>query len=298
MRGVRQLIQILFDMVNWLNKHFEIVSIRGDEVLLVCPYCHSPKLYFNVRKRIGQCKRAKCTKTPSLYDLSKAVGATLSAEYYLTPETNTEPLKPKFEGLPQSAIPLVELDGDSRRLISKLPVIAEHVRDRGVSFQDQMLYKISFDGNRIFIPIFFQGKMVQYISRLPWWRKTTGVKYLYAKGESISNFLFHWDIAKLWPTITLVENTFNSIWLKKSLNSVSNFGSSLSKAQIDLIAEAKAQSVIFLWDQGAEARAEKAVNSLRARGIPAAYCTIKGQPDDHEEKELIELVTSVRSKVS
>ena len=275
-------------MLNWLNQNFEIISRNGAEVLLVCPYCHTPKLYFNVQKKIGQCKRAKCSKTPSLRHLIEIVGSTPPAEHYLSLEDDLEPLRAEIVELPKGSEQIVEQkDG---QLVSRYPKIAKRILDRGVSYANQALYQISFDQNRIYIPIFYEEKMVQYLSRAPWWRGPSRLKYLYAKGRPIGNFLFYWDVAQFWPRLTLVENTFVSIWLQDKLQTVSTFGSNLTKSQLDLIAGSRAETVVLLWDEGAEVRAEFAVSLLRNRGVSSSYCKIKGQPDDHSLEELVKIV--------
>lgn len=87
----------------------------------------------------------------------------------------------------------------------------------------------------------------------------------------------------------MVENTFNAIWLRDHINCSTNFGSHLSDAQAQKIIDApRVETIIFLWDEGAETRAEKAIEKIRKfrGGKNLAACYMKGQPDDHSLETL------------
>lgn len=134
---------------------------------------------------------------------------------------------------------------------------------------------------------------MNYVGRLKPSRSDTGkLRYKYAPGVKTNNYIFGWDECTLWPELTLVENTFNSIWLRNHINCSTNFGSHLSDRQIELIASSKAiKTVLLLWDEGAEISAQKAVKRLRNAGIASCLARIKGQPDNHSLETLVELAT-------
>mgnify|MGYP001558688012 FL=1 len=46
-------------LTDWLHT-FGVHSKVGDEYLITCPACKKPKLYFNIKKRVGDCKYVKC----------------------------------------------------------------------------------------------------------------------------------------------------------------------------------------------------------------------------------------------
>ncbi len=86
--------------------------------------------------------------------------------------------------------------------------------------------------------------------------------------------------------ILLVENTFNGIWLMDEFNGTSNFGSDLSKEQIELIRVSDVKRVVILWDEGAEKLARRAAERLKRLSVNAVALLIKGQPDNYSVEEL------------
>lgn len=128
-----------------------------------------------------------------------------------------------------------------------------------------------------------EGRVVQYVGRLV---EGDGLRYKYAR-KHVQKYIFGWSESKLWNTLCLVENTFNSIWLRESLNCTTNFGSNLSPRQINMIKSSHAKSVVLLWDEGTGAACRKAVKALRKVGVPAAFVSMNGQPDDHPLSNLV-----------
>jgi hypothetical protein len=115
----------------------------------------------------------------------------------------------------------------------------------------------------------------------------TSLRYLYCPGVKTREYIFNWDNARHWKRLSLVENTFNAMWLR-NYQYTTNFGSHMSEAQAQLIAASAVESVVLVWDENAEREAEKAVNLLQNKfGIPAAYVKISGQPDDHPKEMLL-----------
>jgi hypothetical protein len=174
--------------------------------------------------------------------------------------------------------------------LTNFPIALRMVVERGVSVENIYRYNFHFDGLRIYIPVYCEGQMVSWIGRAAWWfEHGSGKKYMYADGTEISRFLFDWDNAQNWNRLALCENTFNGIRYQNSFNCTSNFGSNLSKTQINLILRSSSKCVILLWDEGTSTKAEKVVYELRNRGIPAAFAVISGQPDNYEDHDIREI---------
>lgn len=276
---------------DWLSANFSVQNIKGSECLLVCPACNRPKLYFNVSKKIGYCHYAGCdyhTRSCFLRDLQEhALGWPSAANLEEDGDwgSDTEERVSKEVVLPESAIPLVDLvDGE---YIPRFPIASSAVAARGVSVKDQYRFDIQLSSGRIVIPIWHDGVLVQWIARVPWWIPTTNkMKYMYASGPKVGNYLFNYGEMRSRPYLTLVENTYNSIWLRNILNTTSIFGSNLTDEQVKLITRSAAQKVLIMFDEGAEEKAEQAKHKLGAAGIPAAVVEITGQPDDHNEEWL------------
>lgn len=271
----------------WLNKNFGVTSVQGKEIQFPCPKCHHPAFYFNLEKKIGYCHKANCHFKPGMKELNKysrfqKAPESLSDARYV--EQGLEPARAPI-ALPSSAQPLVErIEG---QLMSYYQEVVDKVAARGVSPENQYRFKFAWDGSRVYIPIYFQGKLVNYVGRAAWWFDTGLKRYSYCTGANTRDCLFNWDQCKLNSSLVLVENTFNGIWLSDHCHATSNFGSDLSKTQIDLIANSKVKTVLFLWDEGAEWAAGRAATRLKAKGIDAAYLKIKGQPDDYSIEFLL-----------
>jgi hypothetical protein len=142
--------------------------------------------------------------------------------------------------------------------------------------------------NRIYIPVIENGVLVNYVGRVKWWINSTAPRYQYAENVTTTNYLFSWDVFRTREQLTLVENTFNALWLREH-GVTTNFGSHLSTTQAEKIAYSRVRRVLILWDEGAEPKAAKAVTLLRGYGVSAAYVRVEGQPDGHR----LECLTSI-----
>lgn len=267
-------------LLRWLNKHFEVKEYKNSEALLVCPSCFKPKLYFNVNKKVGHCHWDRCK-----YHINGVKLITLIQLAGDRPDTlpvwaDEEPPPVVQEvSLPEDSIPVVAMK-DGKYFTFHMDALAA-LSKRGITPEAVHRFDIHIDNNRVYIPIYQSGVLRQYVGRAHWWLpKQSEIRYKYASGISIKKFLFNYDAVKRWDRVTLVENTFNGIWLR-DLKFTSNFGSDLSAEQIQLLSRSNVKSVALLWDEGAEVAAEKSVNRLTKHGIPASFGVIRRQPDDH-----------------
>jgi hypothetical protein len=156
---------------------------------------------------------------------------------------------------------------------------------RGINIPLAEKFNIHYNDEFIFVPVYANREFVQYVGR----RYDIGLqnifdvphkqRYSYFKGVSINKYIFNWDEAKNWPYITLVENTFNAIWLNEH-NVTTNFGSYLSNDQINLLVNSRAKAVIFLWDGGTGKQSWKAGCALQAKGIKTGRIIIHNQRGD------------------
>jgi hypothetical protein len=168
--------------------------------------------------------------------------------------------------------------------MSKFPSVVEYLKNRDLTLHDITRFGMTYDGTRVYVPVFKGETLINYVGR-----DLTGKekkKYLYSEGAKTSEWLFGWDECKEWDRLTLVENTFVSISKRNQLKCSTNFGSSLSDAQITLIAKSKVQTVAILWDENTHRAANKAVKKLAQHGVYACYAIMKGQPDDHEPEDV------------
>lgn len=272
-------------LLDWLGLHFTVEEWlpKRKEAKFNCPKCEHPSFYFNVIKRVGFCHRDNCHWSPHLRDLEDLAGDEFvpSGTYWRLPEEEVEREYAEVS-IPTDARPLVELKEGVYH--TPYPTASNAVANRGVSVEDQYRFNIHISLSRVYIPVYDDGKLVSYVGRALWWTGDDAkLRYAYPEGAPVSNYIYNWDEAQLWDRITLVENTFNGIWLR-NLQCTSNFGSNLSAVQMEKLARAKCtDSIVLLWDKGAAGRAESVVNRLSTiYGINSAWIDLPyGQPDDH-----------------
>lgn len=277
------------NILAWLRKQGMVTLVIGSEVHMKCPKCDHVQFYFNMSKGVGFCHRASCHWKPSLKALAEHWGSEPS-DVGWTPVPQVVVEHKPLVALPKNVHPVIELNQtnyttrmfDAYNWLNKRKLTPEQIYHWGILAN----YK------RIYVPIYSKGNLVQYIARL-YDVNDHGMKYKYAKGVSVTNFLFGWD-EQDWTWMTLVENTFVSIWLRNEVNCTTNFGSHLSDAQVGLIARSKVKEVIFLWDGDAIYKAEVGIQKLRRHGINSKFINIIGQPDDYPVEFIREIVAIAR----
>lgn len=275
----------------WFEHNFGINHKPSDtELQTSCPKCGYSNFYFSISKRVGICHRASCNFRPNLHALEQLVNSK-----YIKTDSNFDDV---FKPPPPIELPLnhpVIHDKIGDKFYTYYMEDVKYLQKRGLTSEDIMRFDIRSVIDGILVPVYEEGKLVNYVLRS---LKTGDYRYRYAKGSNKSWYLFGWDEAKLWNRLTLVENTFVSIWLRDELQCTTTFGSTLSEVQLDKIQRSNVKQVAILWDEGAEERAEKAVKELHKRSIPAAFARLKGQPDDYTKEEIIKIGESIHGSLS
>ena len=264
-------------LIDWFHR---TSGVNGqptpDEVNTTCPLCGSDKLYFNVRKQVGVCHSAGCEWHAKVFltDLIEVFG--------FSPSQHGE-----WEDAPEGVLQEVRLPGypvllkaAGRQLLTYSEIALEYLRGRGIDDQLILNWGLTCDGERIFVPIKDSaGILRNYNSRLlPGYE---GKKYLYCVGAKTSHYILGWQESRDWTDLALVENTFVSLAYRSRMHCSTTFGSNVSDLQADTIAESGIKRVAILWDENAEAGADRAIKKLGDRGVRAAYWKIIGQPDDY-----------------
>jgi len=270
----------------WLIKSIRKTELVGNrEVRFMCPRCQHENFYFNLYKGVGHCHRASCGWNPNLEALIRTIGIEPGEEFSIHyKDDRVEP--PRFViKLPEACVSIVYMkDG---HLMTNYSGVACHLRnDRNLTFRNIFEWHILLDivRERIILPVYYQGDLKNYVDRAIWWQPSaTGyLRYDYPKGSNIKDYLFGWDEAQNWTDITLVENTFNAIWLRE-LHAVSTFGTHLSDKQIELICISKVKNILIMWDHGSDTAVQKAKKRLESRGIKCRVTKFsegQPQPDD------------------
>lgn len=290
--------------LQWFYNNFKINTVVRDEINMACPKCGHPRFYFNL-KGVGFCHRASCNWKPTLKALAEFKGFELPDEQNWIPNYDTDHFRARIGKqdhqnpkvmLPSGCHPLlVTWEGE---LKTQLPEEVSKVQERGVSLEQIHKWGFLADKYRIYIPIYEKGELVQYIGRSKWWIEQDSnkkwPKYRYAQGAPISHFFLGWDECQEWSWLTLVENTFVSLWLRESFNCTTNFGSYLSPMHCEKLQKSKVKNVIILWDEDAYVKAYMALEKLHNIGINAKAILIAGQPDDYPKSTIAEIVSMAR----
>jgi hypothetical protein len=273
------------DILQWMLGAFEVEHRQGNELKFPCPTCGHESFYFNIKKVLGYCHRAGCHCTLNLEQTINIVGYPPELAGYV-PGMEKQERKVVEVTLPPKAAKIEEGSEEAWVLST-----------RGVTWDMIRKWDIHTNKTHVIVPIMEDGKLVQYNSRRvnknthchKWFSDIDpdALRYKYASGVAITNFILGWSECKLWEEITFVENTFVSMWLR-DLGVTTNFGSYLSPRQVDMLVHSRVKRVTFLWDEGANS--QKAERQLKKVGIAARSIYITGQPDDHTYEEIKELL--------
>lgn len=279
-------------ILSWLKAAFAVQSIKGSEVNFNCPICGHPRFYFNWRKLVGFCHRASCGVKPALADLVTLKGYGPD-DYYSVSTAVLDPVaeKPKVE-LPDGVWEVNDITD---------PWLVKAMENRGVTIDKLAQFKIKALASRVYIPIYHNGELVQYIGRSinrnehpsNGFKTDHASRFAYAKGASITNYIFEWDTVKHWEEVCLVESTFNAMaWIDK-IKCTTNFGSHLSQSQVSMLCHSKVKRVVFAWDEDSAKKEHEAIKKLKKEGIQTAQVTFQwaaNQPDDIPFEQLERLV--------
>lgn len=285
----------------WILSNAKDVQHGGVEYNFPCPYCGHKAHYFNVKKGIGFCHAARCKRVTTIEALEQVFGNTPDSVVvgYVGDEQEADLIEEAPIALPVAAVPLVFRQTGS--LVTHYPEVVTKLQEtRFINPEQAHRWAILFDpaSERVIVPVYAEGRLENYVSRAVWWKPsaTDYKRYDYPHGRNIKKWLYGWAEAKQLVRISLVENTFNSIWLRNSLGAVSVFGSDLSQQQVNLIFKSKVQQVTFMFDWGAEERAQKSLHRLSKVGVDCRivrFTEAKQQPDSYTEEELIAMADHV-----
>lgn len=273
-------------VVAWFHKTLGIDRQAGDEIQTSCPECGSDKFYFNVKKQVGVCHKASCGFTPNMDALIEIVGFPPTETGIFYKKEDEEPEK-ELEPLVLPGWPVLQMI-NGQLMTTNLEAL-HYLRGRGLSDKIITNWGLTCDGQRIYVPIYSEGNLVNFNSRLLPSCGDNGRKYLYAKGRSTGKYILGFEECRDWTRLSLVENTFVALWLRSKLQCSTTFGSNVSNVQAGLIGiQSRIRSVSILWDANAEIKADRAIKKLHEFGVKAAYWRIAGQPDDYPMEQIVE----------
>lgn len=274
---------------DWLQEKFK-ARIKQAEANFPCPKCGHHAFYFNVIKNVGVCFRAGCGWTPTLKELQNYVQA---GNIQFQDSLVWQEPERKVITIPEDARLIIESVENNQIKFNDKEAL-DYLLKRNVPALSIYRYRIHSNYERVILPVYNNGVLVSYVAR-HFRGEPNGPKYKYPYGARHSDTLLGWIECKQWDNIALVENSFVSLALR-DLNVTTNFGSNLSEGQINKLCNSKIKSVVLLWDEGAEPKADKAVRQLRRLGVPSVFIRIKGQPDNYSKQKISEIIKTAHEQ--
>lgn len=282
-----------FDAAAYVRQFDPRARLVGYDLEIACPDCGKKKFYVTVKtKTIGGEEKPPGTWC-CFYCGDGGIGAVslvarleeisrgeafrfLMQGQYLTERAKATDLKQvvadAFTSVLEPAIvePLPEIQlPASFRFLEDMPRETWHpyIRSRGISMAAAQRYGLGVTGrdpvsqyrNRLVAPILAPngGPLVSFQGR--WLAKTPPEgtkKSIYpaktTEGTVIGRCLYGYDEAKSCRRLILVEDVWSRIRLGRS--ALGTYGTSLTRAQLDLLLATSAEEIVFMWDRDTTVR--------------------------------------------
>lgn len=299
------------------NKIVTRSSGWGEYYCVCCPFCREPnfKLWINhlygatCNAKTGRrndtylatCYRNGCTekegRLAQLEDLIFGPGTTMRRNMVIRPgvvtDANTELDLPgdilALESLPPYH-PAIEYLTSRQFDIGELSSIF----NVGVCTEASQRYRMM--NGRIFIPAYFNGKLVTWQGRLSREARSGEIKY-YTQGRK-SQALYNYDVAAKEESVVLVEGA-PSVW-RLGRGAVCLFGKTLSQWQENTIATTWAGKPVFVMlDCDAQKELEQAVMQLCQHNLQVVPVVLPDSrdPADYSRAELHGILSAAASSV-
>lgn len=284
---------------------FDFKPGPGDEMMFKCPFCKTPakgkyKLYVNVSKDLYNCFR--CGRSGQATEL---VGVPVKAmeveQRRKVPEERIYSVHEAGITIPLNESPVGHpvypyLAGRKRKWnideLSDVYQLALCTEGRRYRLGDSL-----FDtSNTIIIPVFLQGELIGWQSRLlyepddlsledchtlGWPSDGEGdferpPKYFTSPGLKKSKILFNFDLARKFPFVVVTEGPFDA--MSVGLSAVATLGKGVTQDQARLIKAYWNMAIVMLDPGDADADAKKLLNSL-SLSIPTIQVRLEGYKD-------------------
>ena len=252
----------------WLEARLgKRVEKHGVEWGIPCPECDVGRakefrLWWNTEKNVGTCY--KCHRAFNTVSLVQAVEAVSFAGALRLVKEHTVGGVLSLAGLQQRvkqafAAPIVEKVEPLAPIDLPPEFIAAsnapedewpaYLMERVGSRKTILDYGIGwcsrgFYANRMVVPVRMAGATVSFVARDMTGRAER--KVLYPKGTKTSRMLFNYDRASQFDQVVLVEGVLDA--LRVGPRGMAIFGTSLSDAQVRLLADSQAREVVVMLD--------------------------------------------------
>lgn len=268
-----------------LNTHGIKYKKKGDNILCLCPNHndkHIGSFSFNLTKKVGHC--FACGYSCNIFSLNKLLGEKMEYNGNVNYEF-VKSLKPKKEEIIYDK-PIVYgklydpfYDNDALDFLHKIGWSDKFIEDKGVkycrycemigeSLSNDIDEKPTIMENRICVPIYKDGKLINYECRT---FDNNPIKIKYVKGCS-SNYIYGIDNVNLDEEVILSEGIKN-IGKAYSItkNVISSFGNQLTPIKMDLLNRIPKLTVFLDNDQGGLVYAEKLKEEYEGE-LKATFC--------------------------
>ena len=301
-----------FDILNWLETHFEVKPAPGDDCSICCVFCDDKrfrlyvahdgpkkgKMYcHNESKTYGFTQLYAITENVSYTEAEKVIkGDEIELPYK---ELSLELLKPPQKLIEKTEIPVVfpshyvKLWGLDAQSWDK--TVAPYCKKRYITQEICNDYFLGYCGagdwkNRLIIPIYQDHKLVGYQGRAMY--ETEYMKYKFMAGFNSRNYLFNLDHVD-GDTVILVEGVFDVFgMLRRGIkNVVASFGKHLSLHAMLKLYE-KFKTVHVLWDRDAIPEIMQLADKIPPSiNVLVSFLDAK-DPDQASDKELYEALNN------
>jgi hypothetical protein len=280
------------------TNHVSFLRSPGSvEIRLECPQCAeeglkvaNPRLFFNLRKKVGQCFR--CGWHGKESDLTQLLNLKdpRTLTYPFDDPKPTLPLK-RLCPLPAEATPA-----------HTHPRARRYLKSRGLSVSDMQQFALlycprgeTYWEDRIIVPVFDRRANYRtFVSRAI--NPLALKKYLYPKGSSMGSLLYNLHFQPPGATVWITEGVFDALHCFP--HAVATFGKHLSEAQLVLLLMHRVSSVVLLWDaeawQNTPELWERALSKLRKFFFTFALKLPSDTPTEYSLRDLEKMVQKAR----
>lgn len=282
-----------------LLKHHRVPFWRtphSPEICLECPQCRqyglkvdNPRLFFNLRKRVGHCFR--CGWGGTERDLIQLYGLRDLTTISLTFDDPPPPLKlQRICPVPAEVIPAYT-DPRARR----------YLKSRHLSVQAMQEFAFfycprgeSYWQDRVIAPVCDRkGNYRMFVARAV--DPLASKRYLYPKGSTTSRLLYNLHFIPPGATVWITEGIFDALHCFP--HAVASFGKHLSDHQISQLRMHGVSRVVLLFDAEAWQKTPelwyRAVGKLRRHFFTYAVKLPHSTPTEYPLKDLKRMVRSL-----
>jgi len=281
-------------------------QVSGSHIYFSCIFCGKEnKMYFNLKKLIGDCK--VCGSTVTLKELYSHFNLRS-----IHKKPSLEELKTQMTSLNQpkenQPVTLEKISWpEESRPVQNFAACEAYLRSRGLGIEEVIPHQLryaphGFWAGRILVPAFSHDRKLVGIQGRVIIKSSKDIPYKFSKGFPRSQVLFGLANSQEDPVI-LTEGVFPAI----QLGGMATYGKNLTNGQMEYLLNTinPSSKVCLLWDHDSwignknqKPSSFKALEKLSKHFEVRAIMLPKGQPDDYSKNDIIKWVKKSFTKAS